>query len=161
MPAPESHRPGKALEKPSFSCQRGSKASPQRQHLVLWPLKGFQFAHFLVLERIAKIGEYSWFSFEDKDGCCSGDFVFPVKSGLPISSSALSVLPVPRAGGQHDPPVSCPQPFVPTEENIGESPEECESNKLQHLDVYLTFGVYRAGWPWHERGFHQLVRQLD
>lgn len=103
---------------------------------------------------------YWCFSFEDKDGCCAGGFVFPIKSGPPISSSALYVLPVPRAGREHDPPVSCPQPFVPTEENIGESPEECESNKLQHLDVCLTLSVYKVGWQWHERGFDQLVGQL-
>lgn len=90
-------------------------------------------------------------------GVALGAFCF-LKSGLPVSSPALSV---PRAGREHDPPVGCPQPFVPTEENIGESPEECESNKLQHLDVCPTFSVYKVGWQWHERGFDQLVGQLD
>lgn len=53
------------------------------------------------------------------------------------------------------------EPLVPTEENIGESPEECESKKLQHLCVYLTFDVYKFDWQSHERGFDQLVGQLD
>lgn len=52
-------------------------------------------------------------------------------------------------------------PLVQTEENIGESPEECESNKLRHLCVYLTFTVYKFGWQSHERGSAQHIGQLD
>lgn len=58
-------------------------------------------------------------------------------------------------------PLPAHPPLVQTEENIGESPEECESNKLQHLCVYLTFNVYKFGWQFHERGSDQLIGQLD
>lgn len=90
-------------------------------------------------------------------------FLFPMKLGLSIAASALSVLPVPRAGREHDPPVLAAHhpPLVLTEENIGESPEECGSNKLQHLYVCLTFNVYKFGWQSHERGFDQIICQLD
>lgn len=53
------------------------------------------------------------------------------------------------------------KPLVLTEENIGELPEECESNKLQHLCVYLTSSVYKFSWQSHEGGLDQIICQLD
>lgn len=51
--------------------------------------------------------------------------------------------------------------MVPKDKNIGESPEELESNKLRHWCVYLTFSVYKFGWQSPERGFDQFIGQLD
>lgn len=124
------------------------------------------FAHFLILKRIAKVKKYSRFSFKDKDGCCFGGwgFFFLRILDFPLqplpSLYCLCLVPVKNVIlllAAHHPL----EPLVLTEENIGESPEECESNKLQHLYVYLTFNVYKFGWLSHERGFDQLIGQLD
>lgn len=76
---------------------------------VIWPLKGFKFARFLILERIAKIRKYLAFLSKIRMGVALGlGFLFPEKPRLSIPASTLSVLPVPCAGREHDPPVSCP-----------------------------------------------------
>lgn len=82
---------------------------------------------------------------------------FTTELRLYIAASALPALVEILLLAAHHPL----ERLVLTEENIGESPEECESSQLRHLYVYLTFNVYKFGRQSHERGFDQLTGQLD